>query len=377
MIRRIVFTGGGTGGHIYPLLAVLEEVIKKSSDDILVYYIGPKNDSVFNMVRKYHVRPYPVISSKLRRYVSPLTILDIPKFFFSLVQMLWRMYLLMPDVVFSKGGPGSFPVIFAAWFYMIPVIIHESDSVPSLNAKLSKFFAKRIAISFEHAAQYFPEKKIALTGNPVRSSLVRDIPKKEAAREYFGFNINNQLLVILGGSQGATPINEFIFSHLKELLLKYQLFHQVGEVNEDEALSAIGSVLQGESDQTKKRYQYAGFLNEMMMKKILAAADIVISRAGSSAIYEIAAFGKPSILVPLPRSAGNHQLVNAYEYEKSGSTVVIEETNLTLNLLTQEIDSILENPERIKEMGERGRAFFKPDASELIADEILKLSKAV
>jgi len=374
MVQRIVLTGGGTRGHIYPLFAVAEQIAKESQDDILMYYIGPKNESVFDEFKKNNIRPYPVLSSKLRRYISPLNLLDIPKFFFSIFQMLWRIYSIMPDVVFSKGGPGSFPVVFASWFYMIPVVIHESDSVPSLNAKLAMHFAKRIGISFETALQYFPKNKVAFTGNPVREELIREIPDQKIAKENLGFNLVDPLIVILGGSQGSLSINDFIFTNLKELIKKYQVFHQVGQANEGQAQSAIASALEGESDETKRRYQYSGFMDAFKMKKILASADIVVSRSGSNALYEISAFGKPAILIPLPKSAGNHQLVNAYEYEKSGRAVVIEEANFSFNLFIQEVDNILGNNERLKLMGERAKTFFRPDATTLLAEEVLRLA---
>jgi len=374
MTKRIVLTGGGSGGHIYPLLAVSEELTKESSDSISVYYIGPKNAGVFDEFKKNDIRSYPVISSKLRRYFSIQNVIDIPKFFISVFQMLWRMYSIMPDAVFSKGGSGALAVILAARFYFIPVIIHESDSVPGLTSRLSAKFAKRIGISFETAAEYFPKKKTAFTGNPVRNELLQAIPQKEAARENFGFNLKDPLIVILGGSQGAARINDFVFTNLKELLLKYQIFHQVGAANEFEAQSTVKFTLGGEDEDFKKRYKFIGFLDSSEMKNILSAADIIVSRSGSGAIYEISAFGKPSVLIPLPESAGNHQLVNAYEYEKSGGAVVIEETNFTLNIITRELDAILHNQERITLMGKRAKAFFKPDAAKILAREILRVA---
>lgn len=368
---RIVLTGGGTGGHVYPLLAVADELAGSGGDELelSLIYVGP-NGRFIEEFRERGIGVRFVASSKLRRYASLENFIDAVKFPISLVQALWHLFWIMPDSVFSKGGPGAFPVVLAARFYRIPVLIHESDSVPGLVNRFSAYFAARIAISFEGAASYFPTKKSAFVGNPVRRSLIENVTDVLSAKDRVGFKREEPVVLILGGSQGSRRINAFVFSNIEIFTQKCQIFHQVGEANIDEAETVAETL----KPSVKAKYRVAGILDSVELKDAMQAADVIISRAGSGGIYEISAFGKPSILIPLLESANSHQRLNAFEFAKAGAATVIEENNLATNIFFAALDEILGNPEKMRMMGERARTFFKPDSARILAEELIRLS---
>ncbi|MDI6820830.1 MAG: UDP-N-acetylglucosamine--N-acetylmuramyl-(pentapeptide) pyrophosphoryl-undecaprenol N-acetylglucosamine transferase [Patescibacteria group bacterium] len=374
MNKRILLTGGGSGGHIYPLIAVAEELKKLAPEGTEFYYLGPKSP-FFEEFKKRNIITSSIIGSKLRRYCDLANIIDIPKFFISLIQALIKIYFIMPDVVFSKGGTGSLPIVITARFYSVPVIIHESDSAPSLTNRLSAHFAKRIGVSFKKTLRFFPKNKTALVGNPLRNEFFYDWKEQSKTKILFGFDPKEPFVLILTGSQGSTRINAFIFDHLEELLKTAQILHQVGATNLKEAEAISNLIFKEIGDNLKNRYRLIGYMNPEEMKNALSAADIVISRAGAGAIYEIAVSGKPVILIPLSESANNHQRENAYEYSETGAGIVIEESNLGINMLLTEIKNILKNEEQKTRAKNGSREFFKPDAAKLLAQEILILAK--
>ncbi|KKU91308.1 MAG: hypothetical protein UY23_C0002G0047 [Candidatus Jorgensenbacteria bacterium GW2011_GWA1_48_11] len=371
---RILLTGGGSGGHVYPLVAVAEE-LKKQAPQAQIYYFGPKSALNAEFVN-LGIGVYNIASSKLRRYFSLANFIDVPKFFWSLVQAFFKLYFLMPDVVFSKGGPGALSVILAAKFYLIPVIIHESDAVPGLTNRLSAKLAKRIGISFAEAAKYFPKNKTALVGNPLRSGLLASVNLTQAqAKKDLRFETNKPLILVLGGSQGAQVINSLIWDNFLSILEISQVYHQVGDLN----LSEIKDFIAGAPQEIRlagDQYKFTGFFDLPSLREALFAADLVISRAGAGAIFEIAAFGKPSILVPLEGAANGHQRVNAYAYAETGAAEVIEEENFTINILKTQIKDILGNAAKMGEMATAAKAFAKPDTAQVLAKEILFLSGA-
>lgn len=376
---RIAFSGGGTGGHVYPLIAVLEslkEEAQAAEIDLEFHYFGA-NDLYSEKILSYGVKFHPLFAAKLRRYFSPLTLIDIPKFIISMFQALTKMFMVMPDILFSKGGPGALPVVWAAWWYRIPVVIHESDAKPGLTTLLSARFARRIGLSFESTVPYFNPKKRFLAGNPVRASLLRNKMEKVRAKEMLGFLGNAPLILFLGGSQGSKRLNEFVEVNLKDLLGIAQIFHQAGRANFEEAqkLSRAALLDIPVALEAHTRYKVVSYTEDSQLAAALSAADLVVARAGSGSVFEVAAFGKPSLLIPFPDAARDHQRANAYEYAKSGATIVIEEANLTEQIVVHEIRRILTDSDVRAKMEESALRFAKPDAANLIASEILSLVK--
>ena len=373
---RIALTGGGTGGHLFPILAVVQEIKRLIANNVFQIPFGEGSSVEFMFIgpetigeealAKEGIAHKKIMAGKLRRYASLQNIFDIFKIPCGLAQSLWHLFFFMPNVVFSKGGYGSVPVVLAAWIFRIPVIIHESDSVPGLANKFCAVFSRRVAISFSEAGKYFPEKKTALTGNPVRNALYDG--SAEQAKQTFGLSGMKSVILILGGSQGAQVINDLIFTSLLLLTKRCELIHQTGRTNFENVKQLIGNDIPPE-------YHILPFLDEQQLAQAYAAADLVITRGGATTIAEIAALGKPSILIPLPDAAADHQLKNATEFAHTGGTVIMEQANLTPHLFQSEIFSLLDNPDLLKKMGENAKKFSHPDAAQKIAQEILNIAK--
>ena len=374
MTIRVALTGGGTGGHLYPLLAVADELRSAVGPNLRISYFGPRNEMMEEFESR-DIRLYPIASSKLRRYFDLRNIIDIPKFFFGIIQALFKLYSEMPDVIFSKGGPGALPVIIAAKWYMIPVVIHESDSVPSLTTRLSAKFAKRILLSFNETASYFPAGKTQVVGNPIRNELTGGYGDTTQLKQFLNLNPNLPNILVLGGSQGSVRINTFILDSLRTFLPEMQITHQVGAANFDEMQALIKPSLKELDDTLKARYHQFAYLTPQRMKESLGAADIIISRAGAGTIFEIAAAEKPAILIPLEGSANDHQRNNAYIYAGTGAATVVEESNLTTNLVLSLIHSMLRDENTLMRAKIAAKTFFKPAAAKNTAEEILHLVK--
>lgn len=380
---RIALTGGGSGGHIYPLLAVTEALKNISVENAIlmeIKYFGPK-DSYGAILEKTGVKISPIAAGKVRRYFSLLNIVDVPKFFVGLVQAFFKMFWFMPDVLFSKGGTGAFPTVLAAWFYRIPVIIHESDAAPGLNNLLSAPFSSRIAVSFESASKYFNPRKTAWTGNPMRRQLFENRLVQETAKTELGFDAQKPLILIICGSQGSQRINNLVLVVLKDLIADAQILHQTGKGNfaEVQKLSRTALLDVKIEKEIASRYKPVPYLEltvyeSLNLKTAFSAADLIVARAGSNTIFEIASFGKPSILIPLAEAANGHQKANAYEFEKNGSAIVIEEENLLPGIFVSQIKDLLKQPQLLQKMAQSAAQFFKPDADKILAEEIVKLA---
>lgn len=369
---RILFTGGGTGGHIFPIVAVYRSLKTKAQAkgiELEAFFLGPDHFAQENL-RPEGIKCYWLITGKLRRYFSWRNFVDTPKILIGFMQALWCVWKIMPDCLWAKGGYGSFSPVIVSFLYRIPIIIHESDSVPGLTNRLMSFFAKRVGVSFLTAYPYFPKYKTALVGNPIRKGLLAG--KMEKAGQPFKLQGGRPLLLILGGSQGAQKINSLVAKALPRLIAKYEIIHQCGSQNLKSFQQELKEVY-GIESQTQDWYHLKGFLNQEEETQAYAAADLIIARAGSGTIFEIAAIGKPAILIPLPQAAFAHQHKNAFEYARTGGAVVLKQANLTPHLLENEIRHVLETPGLAQKMSQAALSFAQPDAADKIADEILKL----
>jgi len=376
---RIVLTGGGSGGHIYPLFAVAEELRAQAPTqgiDLELIYMGP-DDPWSASLGELGIPRRIIAGPKLRRgYGALQNVLDIPKFFIALVQAWWKLFILMPDAVFSKGGPGALPVIMLAWFYRIPIMIHESDAEPGLTNLISSRFAQNIAVSFESAVSYFNPRITMATGNPIRRILRQPPIAPPVAKRELGFAEDRPLLVVLGGSQGSASINEFVAVNLEELLQHVQILHQTGTVHFMEIQKLTHAVLMTSEAGNPDRNRYvplAFFDKEMPLA--LSAADVVLSRAGSSAVSEIASFGKPAILVPHAAGGNGHQRANAYALAKTGAAIVMEEANFRPGIFLGELMTLLGDSQKLSSMSAAALAFVRPDAAERIAKSLLDLAQ--
>lgn len=372
---RVLLTSGGSGGHIFPLIAVSRE-LKRIAPKFGIYnleflYFGSSFGGNLSreLIEKEGIKFKKTLSFKIRRYLSLSNILEILLLPFAFFYALGVLFKFMPDVVFGKGGGVTIPIIIAAWLYRIPIIIHDSDSIPGKANQFLAKFAKKIAVSFEKTKKYFPPKKTALTGNPIRMNILNG--SKEIAKQIFQIKTQKPVIFIIGGSQGAKQINDLILEILGDLLTNYEIIHICGkrnfkEISKEVKLLFIPEILE--------RYHLFPFLKEEIIHAY-AVSDIVISRAGAGTIFEIAALGKPSIIIPLSNSANNHQIENAYEYAKYGATIVLEEANLTPHMFLQKLNLILTDNNLREKMSKAAKKFSTPQAAQLIAQEIISLGK--
>lgn len=368
---KVLFTGGGTRGHFYPIIAVAEQINKLAEDekffDIELFYMA---DQPFDerLLFDNGITFKKTATGKMRRYFSFKNIADIFRTGIAVIKAIGQLYKLYPDVVVGKGGYASFPALFAARFLRIPVIIHESDSVPGAVNKWAGKFADKIAISYPSAAKYFPKERTALTGNPIRSVLLN--PTTEGAKELLNLEDNVPVIFIVGGSQGAQIINGAVMQILPELVGRYQIIHQTGANNIDEVRSTANALLK--DSEHAGRYKPFAFLDDLALRMTAGVTDLVISRAGST-IFEIAVWGLPSIIIPITESNGDHQRTNAYTYARAGACEVIEEKNFTPHLLLSEVNRLIDTPEERSTMSQNAQQFARVDAAEKIAREIISI----
>lgn len=372
----IAFTGGGSGGHFYPIIAIAEAINDIVREKKLVpprlYYLAP---SSFDQKALFEngILYINVPAGKMRRYSSLRNVTD---FFLTIVgtlSALFSLFRLYPDVVMSKGGYGSVPTVLAARILGIPIIIHESDAKPGRANLLAAKWATKIAISFDSAAKFFPEQvqsKIARTGIPIRKALAKlDI---EGAEQYLGLDRGVPTILVLGGSQGAEKINEVILSSLSSLVALANIIHQTGRANIKNVEAVAQVVLSKDPNAT--RYHPIDYLSQTSLKRAAAVTTMIVSRAGANSIAEMSLWEKPAILIPIPESVSHDQRTNAYSYARTGAAIVLEEENLTPHLFVSEIQRIIGDPELEKRMGASAAGFTDPDAARILADEVLQIA---
>jgi len=365
---RILFVGGGTGGHFYPLMAVAE-ILATQGDKLQLYYMGPAPYKK-ELLQKYSIRFVYCPAGKMRIYFSIQNFFDLFRNFFGLFVALFKLYLIYPDVIFSKGGYTSVPVLLAAKLLRIPVVIHESDTVPGRANLLAKNFARYIAISYPQTAEFFDKTKTALTGIPIMADTQKISPDPFTE---LGIPNDLPLIYVTGGSLGAENINNIILLALDSLLPHYRIFHQVGGGRKEKITLSAKTLI---TDPTlQNRYYVAETIDAKNVSALLSAASLVITRAGSTTLFEIAIHGKPSIIIPIPEEVSRDQRTNAYAYARSGAAKVLEERNLTENLLTSEINTIMGNPELWKEMSSAATQFAPTDAATKIAAILLQIGE--
>ncbi|MDD5145327.1 MAG: UDP-N-acetylglucosamine--N-acetylmuramyl-(pentapeptide) pyrophosphoryl-undecaprenol N-acetylglucosamine transferase [Candidatus Pacebacteria bacterium] len=374
---KILFTGGGTAGHIAPIIAITREIKKMhAKDDIKFYFLGPKDKFSSDFLLKENIHKETILAGKIRRYWGFKSffenIIDIfIKAPIGILQAFLYIFVLTPDVIFSKGGYGSLPAVISGWILRVPIFLHESDATPGLANKFLSFFASEVFISFPiKKGEPQPFKRVILVGNPIRKEILDGNP--ENAQKMFNLSGDKPLVLILGGSQGAQKINDTVIEILPYLLKEFEIIHQCGEKNFLQVKTESPIMV---TEDLGKYYHIFPFLDEDEMKTAYAAAEIIVSRAGSGSIFEIASVGKPCILIPLSESAQEHQLKNAYIYAESGAGLVIEESNLAPHFFLDKLKFLIMRPEEMKNMQKAALEFAKPQASKTIAGYLLEYLK--
>ncbi len=351
-MKKIVLTGGGTAGHVTPNLALLPSLQEAG---FLITYMGSYDGIEKRLIEDFGIPYVGIATGKFRRYLDVKNLTDPFRVIkgYSEARKFLKEY--RPDVVFSKGGFVSVPVVRAAASLKIPCIIHESDMTPGLANKLCFPVAKKICCNFPETYKMLPEEKAVLTGTPIRAELAQG--NKLAGLEMCGFTANKPVIMVIGGSLGAMNVNKAVRDALPKLLEKYQVVHLCGKDKLDNLLLTTPGY---------KQFEYL----KTELKDIFAMADIVISRAGANAICELLALRKPNILIPLPASSSRgDQLLNAASFESQGFSIVLHEDDLTTTLLVDKVDELYENRQNyLDAMENSGQMDSIPAIMELIKE---------
>lgn len=367
---RILFTGGGTGGHLFPIIALTREIRRIYQDKIQFFYLGPRDEFGSILLSQEGIKVKHIFSGKMRRYIdwkAPFqNLIDLLfKIPLGILQAFFYIFFWAPDLIFSKGGYGSLPTVLAGWLLGVPIFLHESDISPGLANRILSKFALEIFVSFPKT-EYFKPSKMILVGNPIRREILEG--SKTNGQKLFNLSGVKPVILILGGSQGAQRINDKILEILPELLKNFEIIHQTGKKNFKEVKAESKAILPKE---LLPFYHPFPFLKEEELKQAYVASDLIVSRAGSGSIFEIAALKKPSILIPLPESAQNHQVKNAYAYAQKGAAIVLEEANFTPHFFLKKLKYLFSRPEELEKMQKAAEEFSKPLAAKIIAKYIV------
>ncbi len=371
---RIVLIGGGTGGHFYPLIAIAEGIEAICKERTLLepelFYLGPEPFDG-NALLEHDIIHVQSPAGKVRRYTSILNIFSFVSTFAGIIKSIFLLYKLYPDVIFSTGGYAAFPTLYAARILKIPVVVYDADAKPGRVTLWSSKFAKWIGTAHPEAATHFPENvrhKIARVGHPIRLEI--ESPAKEGGYEFLKLDPSAPAIFIMGGSQGAQAINNVVLDSVKDLVQRYNVIHQAGTANVKEVSGVANLILKDVAHQ--EHYKAYGLLNTLAIRMAAGISTIVISRAGSGTIFEIASWGLPAILVPIPEDVSHDQTENAFSYARAGAAVVIEQRNLTQHVLIAEIDRLMQNTELRTTMSEAAKAYSRPQAAKKIANILLE-----
>ncbi|MFA7169744.1 MAG: undecaprenyldiphospho-muramoylpentapeptide beta-N-acetylglucosaminyltransferase [Candidatus Paceibacterota bacterium] len=363
---KILLTGGGTGGHLIPLLSVIEEIRKRDKGAEFLF-VGPKSD--FNeTLRNAGIEVKEVNAGKFRRYFSLQNFVDVFKVLVGIDEAIFHIWKFKPDVVFSKGGFASVPAVMAASYLRIPILTHESDTVPGLANKIIGKMAKKVFISFPESRNYFLDSKIVVSGNPIRDDILKGDGNR--ARRFFGLRENLPVVLVFGGSQGAQRINEILLDSLGQILADFQVVHICGKNNFED----IEKSVEGLEVENKNRYKAYPYLGEEM-KDALALSDFIVSRAGANSLAEIIALEKPSLIIPLSSAAGNHQYHNAKYFADQKMLLTVEEKDLDGGSFLRKMKKLQDKKAEIVEnLRKYNNSLENRKPAEIIAEEVLKVN---
>lgn len=352
-IMRIVISGGGTGGHIYPALAFIKEV-KRLHPDVEFLYIGTENGLEKKIVERENIPFKSIEISGFKRKLSFDNVKTVMRFLKGVQKSKSYLKEFKPDAVIGTGGYVCGPVVYAASKLKIPTIIHEQNSLPGITNKFLARYVNKVAICFEEAKEHFPSEKVVFTGNP-RASEVVSIKEGKSLQE-FGLDEKKKTVLIFGGSRGAAPINRAVIDMQDELKAKnYQLLYITGEVHYEKVLNELKEKGEAPNMITKP------FLHQM--PEYLKSIDVIVARAGATTIAEVTALGIPTIFIPSPYVTANHQEINARSLEKHDAAIVLRESELSGDRLLHAIDEIAGNDEKLHQMSRLTKELGVPDAA--------------
>ncbi|HKV00807.1 MAG TPA: undecaprenyldiphospho-muramoylpentapeptide beta-N-acetylglucosaminyltransferase [Ktedonobacteraceae bacterium] len=371
---RVLVSGGGTGGHIYPALAVAMQLREKYQAEIL--FLGSDDGLETEIVPAAGFRLATVKAGKLRRYISWQTITGVIRVPLGMIQAINIVGKFRPGLVFTSGGYVAVPAGLAARFNGVPLLMHQQDVPPNLSNRLVAPLATRISVAFADSLAYFPARKTLQMGNPIRQAML-DVGQTQPreARQALGLGGEVPLLLVTGGSQGARHLNQTVGEALPGLLAECQVLQISGRELYNETRALTERVLAEQDEALRERYRLVTYLNEEM-PLALQAADLVLCRSGASTLSELAVLGKPSVLVPLPPAIGSSpQEANAEMFGRNKAAQVIKDSDLKPRVLIENVKSILASSTLLETMANAARSFAKPDATQEIAAEAVKIAK--
>lgn len=371
---RVLVSGGGTGGHIYPALAVASQLRSQYQAEIL--FLGSDDGLETQLVPAAGFRLETIRAGKVRRYISWQTVKGVMRIPVGALQAIEVVRKFRPDVAFTSGGYVAVPAGVGAYLNRVPLLMHQQDVPPNLSNKQVAPLATRISVAFEDSLRYFPARKTLLLGNPVRQGIldIRQVGPL-VARERLKLSGEQPLLLVTGGSQGARHLNQVVCQALPELLEICQVLQISGKDLYNETLEQSNSVLAKVDATLRERYRLVAYLDEEM-PAALQAADLVLCRSGASTLSELATLGKPALLVPLPPAIGKSpQEANAAMFDRRGAGVMVKNSALEPKSLAARVKYIMTSPEILAFMMEATRALAKPQATQEIVEELMKIAR--
>jgi UDP-N-acetylglucosamine--N-acetylmuramyl-(pentapeptide) pyrophosphoryl-undecaprenol N-acetylglucosamine transferase len=375
---RILLTGGGTGGHVSPAVAVIAALRARSAAEgrpLDLRYLGSLAGVERRLIAEVGGIPYAAVQTgKLRRYFSWRTPIDLARIPVGVAQSAWHVARFRPAIIFSTGGYVCVPPVLAGWLLGVPAITHEQTARSGLANRIAARFARTVAISYPESASHFPPGKTVLTGNPLRPELLAGDAAGAAA--HWDFDMAQPVIYVTGGATGAHAINEAVAAALPRLLAVAQVVHQTGEGPEGSRADLRAAEAQAAAlpPAQRARYRPLPFVGPELAD-LYALTRLVIGRAGAGTVNELAALGKPAVLIPLPGASADEQTANARRLEAAGGALVLPQSDLTAAGLATTVETLLADPARLATMAAAGPTLARPDAAERLVDLILATAK--
>ncbi len=369
---RIIIAGGGTGGHVLPALAVMEE-LRARDLALQPLWIGSTTGVERESAQRAGIPYQAIATGKLRRYLSIQTPVDAARIPLGAVQAWQHVRRHRPHVVLSTGGFVSVPTVLAA-SRLAPVLTHEQTAILGLATRLNARLAEVLAVSYDETAAVAASRhqRVVVTGNPVRASL--RLGDASRGRAQFGFTEGLPLLYVTGGARGATPLNERIAALLPNLLHQCQILHQTGPASANADAAHLARLRHNLPEPLRSRYHVVEFVRDEL-PDVYAATDLVLSRAGAGTVAELAYLGKPAVLIPLPGAGGDEQTRNGRILAEAGAAILLPQDEATPERLREMLGSLVGDQKRLEDMGQRAQRIGRPDAAARLADELLRLAR--
>lgn len=368
---RLVIAGGGTGGHVLPALAVMEE-LRERDLALRPLWIGSTAGVERESAQRAGIPYQAIATGKLRRYLSAQTPVDAARIPLGALQAWRHLRRHRPHVVLSTGGFVSVPTVVAA-ARQAPILTHEQTAILGLATRINARFADVLAVSYDETAAVATSRhqRVVVTGNPVRASLQRGDARR--GRAHFGFSEDLPLLYVTGGARGATPLNERIAALLSNLLHQCQILHQTGPASANADAAHLARLREDLPEPLRARYHVLEFVRDEL-PDVYAATDLVLSRAGAGTVAELAYLGKPAVLIPLPGAGGDEQTRNGRLLAEANGAILLPQDQATPERLQEVLTSLLGDRERLATMGRQARQIGRPDAAARLADDLLSLA---